>query len=117
MGSSVEFAVGYVGFSDVSVAGLELLQDAGAIHGAVSEIVGKCGKENGVGAIGSIHCAELVEILAKEDVGLGFGELNSALVFVAGPHTVTVTNVRPIFGFVEGLVFLDERDRCFVMRT
>lgn len=63
-------AVGGIGGVDVAVSALQLFQDAGFVDDSRTTIVGKGTEQYTVFAIGGVHVAELLEVLAEKYLGL-----------------------------------------------
>lgn len=109
-------AVGGVGGGDVAVAGANLLVESGFVDDAGAAVVGEGGADDAVAAHVAVISAELVEVLAEEGVGLDFGQLNAAAVWVGGLDLVTISNVGPVAGMVHRLEVIYQQDGAVIER-
>ena len=89
---------------DIAVAAFYLLNEAalgvvGVPHeGAITDIIGKGGKEKAVLAVGAEHLAELAEVTAKQGIGLLSGEWKTEM--FAGLDAVAVADIGIVLGLV-----------------
>ena len=89
---------------DIAVAAFYLLNEAalgvvGVPHeGTITDIIGKGGKEKAVFAVGTEHFAELVEVTAKQGIGLLSGEWKTEM--FTGLDAVAKADIRIILGMV-----------------
>ncbi len=89
---------------DFAVTAFYLLNEtalgvAGVTHeGAITDIIGKGGKEKAVLAVGAEHLAELAEVTAKQGIGLLWGKWKTKM--FTGLDAVAVTDIRIILGLV-----------------
>lgn len=99
--------MGGIGFEDVAVAGFEETEDAGFVDYAGTAVVREGGEEVFVFAVFLIHRAEFGVVFTEKCVGLGFGQLDSSAIGFAGLDLVTISNVGPMFRFVECFKLFD----------
>ena len=89
---------------NIAVAAFYLLNEAalgmvGVTHeGAITDIIGKGGKEKAVLAVGTEHLAELAEVTAKQGIGLLSGEWQTEI--FTGLDAVTISDRGIILGMV-----------------
>ena len=89
---------------DIAVAAFYVLNEAalwvaGVPHeGAITDVIGKGGKEKAVFAVGTEHFAELVEVTAKQGIGLLSGEWKTEM--FSGLDAVTISDIGIIPGMV-----------------
>ena len=89
---------------DIAVAAFYLLNETafrvvGVPHeGTITDIIGKGGKEKAVFAVGTEHFAELVEVTAKQGIGLLSGEWKTEM--FTGLDAVAKADIRIILGMV-----------------
>lgn len=89
---------------NIAVAAFYLLNEAalgmvGVAHERpITDVIGKGGKEKAVLAVGTEHFTELVEITAKQGIGLLSGEWQTEM--FTGLDAVAVTYIRIILGMV-----------------
>ena len=89
---------------DIAVAAFYLLNEAalgvvGVAHErAITDVIGKGGKEKAVFAVGTEHFAELVEVTAKQGIGLLSGEWKTEM--FSGLDAVTISDIGIIPGMV-----------------
>ena len=99
---------------DIAVAAFYLLNEAalgvvGVAHErAITDVIGKGGKEKAVFAVGAEHLAELAEVTAEQDIGLLSGEWKTEM--FAGLDAVTISDIGIILGMVKPLKELDATD-------
>ena len=89
---------------DIAVAVFDLLNEAalgvvGVAHERpITDVIGKGGKEKAVFAVGTEHFAELVEVTAKQCIGLLSGEWKTEM--FTGLDAVAKADIRIILGMV-----------------
>ena len=89
---------------DIAVAAFYVLNEAalgvvGVPHeGAITDVIGKGGKEKAVFAVGTEHFAELVEVTAKQGIGLLSGEWKTKI--FTGLDAVAIADIGIILGLV-----------------
>ena len=89
---------------DIAVSAFYLLNETafrvvGVPHeGAITDVIGKGGKEKAVFAVGTEHFAELVEVTAKQGIGLLSGEWKTEM--FTGLDAVAIADIRIILGMV-----------------
>ena len=89
---------------DIAVAAFYLLNEAalcvaGVPHeGAITDVIGKRGKEKAVLAVGAEHLAELAEVTAKQGIGLLSGEWKTEM--FTRLDAVAIAGIGIIMGLV-----------------
>ena len=89
---------------DIAVAAFYLLNEAALWVAGVpherprTDVIGKGGKEKAVFAVGTEHFAELVEVTAKQGIGLLSGEWKTEM--FTGLDAVAKADIRIILGMV-----------------
>ena len=89
---------------NIAVAAFYLLNEAalgmvGVTHeGAITDIIGKGGKEKAVLAVGTEHLAELAEVTAKQGIGLLSCEWKTEM--FTGLDAVAIADIGIILGLV-----------------
>ena len=89
---------------NISVAAFYLLNEAalgvvGVAHERpITDVIGKGGKEKAVFAVGAEHFAELVEVTAKQGIGLLSGEWKTEM--FTGLDAVAISDIGIILGLV-----------------
>ena len=85
---------------DIAVAAFYLLNEAalwvaGVAHeGAITDVIGKGGKEKAVLAVGAEHFVELAEVTAEQGIGLLSGEWKTEM--FTGLDAVAISDIRII---------------------
>lgn len=64
----------------------------------ITDVIGKGGKDKAVFAVGTEHFAELVEVTAKQGIGLLSGEWKTEM--FTGLDAVAIADIRIILGMV-----------------
>jgi len=100
-------AVGGIGFKDVAVAGFEEAQDAGFVDYTGTAVVREGGEEVFIFAVFLVQGTEFGVVFTEKCVGLRFGQLDSSAIGFAGLDLVTISNVGPMFRFVECFKLFD----------
>lgn len=89
---------------DIAVAAFYLLNETdlgvvGVAHeGAITDVIGKGGKEKAILAVGAEHFAELAEVTAKQGIGLLSGEWKTEM--FTGLDAVAIADIGIILGMV-----------------
>ena len=89
---------------NIAVAAFYLLNEAalgmvGVTHErAITDVIGKGGKEKAVLAVGAEHLAELAEVTAKQGIGLLSGEWKTEM--FTGLDAVAIADIGIILGLV-----------------
>lgn len=89
---------------DIAVAAFYLLNEAALWVAGVpherprTDVIGKGGKEKAVFAVGAEHFAELVEVTAKQGIGLLSGEWKTEM--FTGLDAVAISDIVIILGLV-----------------
>ena len=89
---------------NIAVAAFYLLNEAslgvdGVAHERpITDVIGKGGKEKAVFAVGTEHFAELVEVTAKQGIGLLSGEWTTEM--FTGLDAVAIADIGIILGMV-----------------
>lgn len=89
---------------DIAVSAFYLLNEAalgmvGVAHErAITDVIGKGGKEKAVLAVGTEHLAELAEVMAKQGIGLLSGKWKTKM--FTGLDAVAITDIGIILGLV-----------------
>ena len=89
---------------DIAVSAFYVLNEAalwvdGVPHeGAITDVIGKGGKEKAVLAVGTEHLAELADVMAKQCIGLLSGEWKTEM--FTGLDAVAKADIRIILGMV-----------------
>ena len=85
---------------DIAAAAFYLLNEAalgvvGVAHeGAITDVIGKGGKEKAVLAVGAEHFVELAEVTAEQGIGLLSGEWKTEM--FTGLDAVAISDIRII---------------------
>lgn len=89
---------------NIAVAAFYLLNETalgvvGVTHeGAITDVIGKGGKEKAVLAVRTEHLAELAEVTAKQGIGLLSGEWETEM--FTGLDAVAISDIGIILGMV-----------------
>ena len=89
---------------DIAVSAFYVLNEAALWVAGVpherprTDVIGKGGKEKAVFAVGTEHFAELVEVTAKQGIGLLSGEWKTEM--FTGLDAVAIADIRIILGMV-----------------
>lgn len=92
----------------IAVAGFQKTDYAGLVDCAGADVVGQRSEKDTVFPILGVEGAELSEVFAQQDVGLGFGQLTAFAIWLSWEDAMPISYIRPVARFMQCFKVLDD---------